>query len=341
MEERETINDRAEQWHGAKDHFTAASQLSWCAFDPRLPYNRLLDMDALNRSLEIPGIAQVVSGNGALAKLCVTTPSAAAEIYLHGAQVTSWRPNGAAEVLFLSEQSHWQHGRAIRGGIPICFPWFRAKADNPNAPAHGFVRTREWQLDSVTANEDGSMIAELSTESDESTRRWWPHEFRLLHRIAIGNTLRLELIVRNTGSTPLRFEEALHTYFRVGDTQAVRVLGLDQVKFLDNTDGNREKTQAGDVVFHAATDRAYLDTPGAADLIDPALHRSLRTEKENSATTVVWNPWRRGAASLADLGDEEWRQMTCVEASNILGAAVSIEPGQEHTMRATISVLPE
>ena len=296
-------------------------------------------MDALNRSLEIPGIAQVVSGNGALAKLCVTTPSAAAEIYLHGAQVTSWRPNGAAEVLFLSEQSHWQHGRAIRGGIPICFPWFRAKADNPNAPAHGFVRTREWQLDSVTANEDGSMIAELSTESDESTRRWWPHEFRIVYRITTGKALHLELTVTNLGSSPFVFEEALHTYFRVGAAEGVRVRGLDQVAYLDNTDGNREKVQSGDVVLAGPTDNAYLDTQGALELIDPALRRILRTEKEGSATTVVWNPWRQGAASLADLGDDEWRQMACVEASNILQAAVSLAPGEEHTMSATLSTV--
>jgi glucose-6-phosphate 1-epimerase len=298
-------------------------------------------MDALNRGFEIPGIAQLVSGNGGLRKLCVTASSASAEIYFHGAQVTSWQPHGETQVLFLSEHSHWQDGRAIRGGIPICFPWFRAKADDPKAPAHGFVRTKEWQLDSVTANQDGSVTVELSTGSDETTHRWWPHEFRLVHRITVGKTLRLELIVRNTGSVPLHFEEALHTYFRVSDAQAVRVQGLDQVAFLDNTDGNREDTQAGDVVFKAATDKAYMNAQGTTNLIDPALHRTLRTEKENSATTVVWNPWQQGAAALADLGDEEWRQMACVEASNILSAAVSLDPGHEHTMRAALSVLPE
>ncbi|MGD0892930.1 MAG: D-hexose-6-phosphate mutarotase [Terracidiphilus sp.] len=298
-------------------------------------------MDALNRSFEIPGIAQLVTGNGGLRKLCVTASSASAEIYLHGAQVTSWQPHGETQVLFLSEQSHWQDGRAIRGGIPICFPWFRAKADDSKAPAHGFVRTKEWQLDSVTANEDRSVTVDLSTESDETTRRLWPHEFRLIHRITIGKTLRLELIVRNTGSVPLRFEEALHTYFRVSDAQAVRVHGLDRFAFLDNTDGNREKTQTGDLVFKAATDSAYINAHGAAALIDPALHRTLRTEKENSATTVVWNPWQQGAAALADLGDEEWRQMACVEASNILSSVVSLGPGHEHTMRATLTVLAE
>jgi glucose-6-phosphate 1-epimerase len=297
----------------------------------------LSNIDALNRRFRIPGIAQVISGSGGLPKLALTTPSASAEIYLHGAQVTAWRPAGAKEVIFLSEHSHWQNGRAIRGGIPICFPWFRAEAGDPLAPAHGFVRTKEWQLDSVSVDEDGSVTVVCSTESDDSTRRWWPHEFRLVNRVTIGTVLRLELTTKNTGSTPLSFEEALHTYFQVGDAEKVRVRGLDQIRYLDNADGNREKVQSGDVRFAAVTDNAYLDTHGPATLIDPALHRTILTQKENSTTTVVWNPWQQGAASLSDLGNDEWRRMVCVEASNIL-TAVSLEPGQEHTMRVTLSV---
>jgi glucose-6-phosphate 1-epimerase len=298
-------------------------------------------LDALNTRFEIPGTAQVIAGNGGLLKLRITTSLSSADIYLHGAQVTSWQPHGSGQVMFLSDNSHWQDGRAIRGGIPICFPWFRAKADDPKAPAHGFVRTREWQLVSVKSNQGGSVTAELSTESDDSTRHLWPYEFHLTHRITVGDKLSLVLIVENTGPTPMRFEEALHSYFRVCDVQAVRVHGLDQVRFLDNMDGNREKTQAGDVVFTSATDNAYLRTYAAVELIDPGFHRRVRTEKENSATTVVWNPWQQGAASLADLGNGEWQQMACVEASNILDAAVSLKPGQSHTMRATLSLHPE
>ena len=296
---------------------------------------------ALNDRFRIPGVAEVVAGNGGLPKVCVTVSSASAEIYLHGAQVTSWQPAGAAEAIFLSACSHWQVGRAIRGGIPICFPWFRAKADNAQAPAHGFVRTREWRLDSVTTEEDVAAIVTCSTESDALTCRWWPHEFRLVHRVTIGRTLRLELTATNTGAALLSFEEALHTYFRVGEARNVRVRGLDQAMYLDNTDGNREKIQSGDVVFVGAADKAFLNAHGAVELVDPATHRALRTDKENSATTVVWNPWQQGAASLADLGDDEWRTMACVEASNILGSAVPLAPGQQQTMRATLSLVPQ
>jgi glucose-6-phosphate 1-epimerase len=303
--------------------------------------DELAKIDELNVRFGIPGVAQVIEGKGGLAKLRITSKAANAEIYLHGAQVTSWQPVGLEEVIFLSERSHWEDGRAIRGGIPICFPWFRGKADDPKAPAHGVVRTRQWRLDSITVREKDAVAAEFSIESDEFTRRWWPHDFRLTHRITVGDTLRMELIATNDGSASMRFEEALHTYFRVGQAERARVRGLDQIAYLDNMEGNREKVQSGEVVLVGQTDNAYLNARGAAELVDPVLGRVIKTEKENSATTIVWNPWEKGAAGLADLGDDEWTQMMCVEASNILGAAVWLGPGETHTMGATLSVAAE
>ncbi len=295
----------------------------------------------MNERFAIPGVTQIVAGNGGLPKIRVTASAACADIYLHGAQVTSWQPSGADEALFLSRQSRWEEGRAIRGGIPICFPWFRGKADNPQAPAHGFVRTRTWQLDAV-AEEADAVIITLSTVSDEASRRWWPHSFRLEHRITVGASLKLELVVSNTGSVedaePMRFEEALHTYFAVGEAASVRVSGLDGVVLLDNMDANRQKVQDGDVTLRRQTDSAYLNTAQTVELIDPALRRRISTRKENSLTTVVWNPWKEGAATMADLGDTEWQQMACVEASNIMDYAISLAPGNQHTMTATLSL---
>src|ERR1700733_5231934 len=295
-------------------------------------------INELNLRLGIPGIAQVVAGNGGLPKIRITTPAASAEIYLHGAHVTSWIPLGFNEVLFVSGSSHWQTGRAIRGGIPICFPWFRAKSDDPTAPAHGFVRTKEWRLDSITSDDEGAIAVVCSTSSDEDTGRFWPHEFRLVHRITVAKTLQLELIVTNTGTAAFQFEEALHTYFRVGEVESVRVRGVDCVSYLDNTDANSEKIQSGDVVLTKTTDNAYINTRGATEVIDPVLHRTLQTAKKNSVTTIVWNPWQQGAASLADLSNAEWSEMICVEAGNILGSAISLAPGAEHCMVSTLSV---
>jgi glucose-6-phosphate 1-epimerase len=183
-------------------------------------------IEELNRRFALPGTVEIVEGNGRLAKLKITAPEATGEMYLHGAQVTSWRPAGAEEVLFLSSHSRWEDGSAIRGGIPICFPWFRAKPDNPKAPAHGFVRTKAWKLDSVTKDSD-TVTVSMSTGNDEDTKKWWPADFCLVHRVTFGRDLKLNLAVTNTGTTPLYFEEALHSYHKVGQIHNIRVQGLD------------------------------------------------------------------------------------------------------------------
>jgi len=295
------------------------------------------DAAELDRRFGIRGVATVGEGHGGLPRVQITGSFGEGEMYLHGAHVTSWKPVGGDEVLFVSSKSRWEEGQAIRGGIPICFPWFRAKVDDAHAPAHGFVRTKMWQLESIAEN-DGRVAVSTFTESDAETRRWWPAEFRLVHRVIFGSELKLDLVCTNTGTTPLRFEEALHTYNRVADVARVRLQGLDTVRFLDNTDANKEKTQRGDVVIASQTDNAYVDTESEIDLLDAHMRRRIRLKKANSLTTVVWNPCRDGAARLRDLGDGEWTQFLCVEASNILGAAVLLEPGQTHTMSAALSV---
>jgi glucose-6-phosphate 1-epimerase len=286
---------------------------------------------------EIPGIAKVVEGNGGLPKVRITSRAAVGEMYLHGAHVTSWKPAGREEVLFLSSQSRWEHDRAIRGGIPICFPWFGNKADEPKAPAHGFVRTKAWQLESIAQVGDGAVVS-MFTESDEDTKRWWPADFRAVYRVTFASELGLELVVTNTGTTSLRFEEALHAYHRVGNVLKTRLAGLSGITYIDKTDSNRKKTQQGEIAIVSETDRVYLDTNNAIEMEDPVLRRRTHVAKENSRTTVVWNPWVQKAQSLADFADDEWMQMICIETSNVSDFAVHLAPGQTHTMKALVTV---
>ena len=290
---------------------------------------------AMNERFGIPGVAAVVSGQGGLPKLELTTPAAAGEVYLYGAQVTSWRPRGMEDALFVSKQAHWEAGKAIRGGIPVCFPWFRNKAGDPQAPSHGFARTTEWELQAVETQADGVNIL-LALQSDEQTLRQWPFPFQVQYRIQLGAALELELLVRNTGEQSFQFEEALHTYYRVGDARHASVEGLDGSTFFNNTENNRESFQQGPVRFTWQTDNAYLPATGDAAVLDPVLGRRLSLRKQGSGSIVVWNPWQDGAASLADLGDDEWQEMLCVEASNIRAAAVMLAPGEQHSMVARI-----
>jgi glucose-6-phosphate 1-epimerase len=313
-----------------------AAAVSWFFREKNM--NAVLDVTEMDRRLGIPDVARVCEGHGGLARVEITSPLACGEMYVHGAHVTSWQPAGSDEVLFLSTKSRWEEGQAIRGGIPVCFPWFRGKADDAHAPAHGFVRTRSWQLYSVVEDKAGVAVT-MFIESDEQTRRWWPGEFRLVHRVTFGSELKLELICINTGKTAFHFEEALHTYNRVADVESVRLQGLDGTSYLDNTDSNKQKTQLGDVTIASETDNAFINARSVVDLLDPKMSRRIRLQKTNSNTTVVWNPWQEGAGRLRDLGEGEWKQFLCVEASNIIASAVTLAPGQEHTMSAALSVV--
>jgi len=150
--------------------------------------------------------------------------------------------------------------------------------------------------------------------------------------------LRLELVVTNTGKTSLRFEEALHAYHRVGNILDTRVSGLDTVQYIDKTDSNRKKIQHGEIAIVSETDRIYLNTIDAIKLEDPVLRRRTHVAKENSRTTVVWNPGAQKARSLSDFADDEWIQMICIETSNVADFALDLAPGQQHEMKAVVSV---
>ena len=294
-------------------------------------------LTALNQRFEIPGIVKIVEERAGFPAVRIQTPDVAGEVQLYGAHVTSWRPAGEEEVLFLSAKSKWQAGTAIRGGVPVCFPWFADRTDGPKSPAHGLVRTIPWKLEAIT-HADSNVTVALSTSADEMTRKTWQGDFHLLFCATFGEQLRLELIVTNRGTLPFRFEEALHSYYRVGNVEKVKVRGLGGASYIDKVDARKEKHQRGDVVLTGETDRIYRGTSAAVEIEDPVLRRRILVSKEDSRETVVWNPWTQKAAGMADLGADEWRQFVCVETANVGDHAVTLSEGQAHTISALISV---
>jgi glucose-6-phosphate 1-epimerase len=291
----------------------------------------------LNRRFEIPGIAKIVDGRGGLPCIHVTTARASGEIYLHGAHVTSWKPADAEDALYVSSKSKWQDGTAIRGGVPVCFPWFSTRAEDPRSPAHGLVRTKSWKLEGIT-HADHDVTVALSTVSDEATRKTWFGDYHLLFCATFGEQLRLELIVTNHGTTSIRFEEALHSYFRVGNAAAAKLRGLNGVVYMDKTDGQRERHQHGDLVISTETDRIYRNTLATVEIEDLTARRRILVAKEDSRDSVVWNPWSDKAKAMSDLGADEWRHFVCVETCNVGDHAINLAPGQSHTMTALISL---
>jgi glucose-6-phosphate 1-epimerase len=258
---------------------------------------------------------------------------ATARIAVNGAHLMEWAPVGQAPVLYLSPDAVLEPGKAIRGGIPVCWPWFGPHAE-PQRPMHGYARILPWRLVLAEADEAGvHLVFEL--EAGEAAQPWW--EFRLAARLEmrIGDALEVVLATRNTGDEPLRLEEALHTYLTVGDITRVVVRGLEAASYLDTVGERVMRRQAGDVLFDREVDRQYASTAAVA-VEDPALGRVLVVEKEGSATTVVWNPWIEKSKRLADLPDEAYLGFLCVEAANAGEGAVELAPGMEHHLRTRV-----
>jgi D-hexose-6-phosphate mutarotase len=278
-----------------------------------------------------------------LPALHLRTPIASGQVYLHGAHVAAWQPEGAAPVLWISRDSAFGEGKPIRGGVPICFPWFAAHATDPRAPGHGFARIRPWTLIEAREAADRTVALTLALEDDDATRAGvWPHRFRATFTVEVGRTLRMTLAVENRDRAPITFEEALHTYFAVQDIREVTVAGLEGVEYLDKVDGFARKRQPGAPIrFSAETDRIYLATRGTCTIHDPGKRRRIAIAKTGSDTTVVWNPWTAKAKAMADFGDLEWPEMVCVETCNVNAHAVTLAPGDRHTLTATITVAGE
>ncbi len=283
------------------------------------------DIEALNREFALDGL-RFEAGPGGLARCVVQTPACTAEFYLHGAQVTRWRPAGHEDVLWLSPTAVYEDGRAIRGGIPICFPWFGAHPSDASAPAHGLARTREWSL---TASERRDDAIEVRLEAS-----FEPWACRLT--MAFGHDLRVTLAVRNESATEASFEAALHTYVAVNDVEAVSVEGLEHRPFIDQAGGGIERAgEPEPVTFRGEVDRIYLGGDGRPVAVHDA-GRTVTVTGEGSRSTVVWNPGAERARTLADLGEVEWRHLVCVETANVRSDAVTPAPGAQATLTATL-----
>jgi glucose-6-phosphate 1-epimerase len=298
-------------------------------------------LGALNERFAVPRTVSFDAGVGGLTRAIVTTPAAEAHIYLHGAHVTHYRPAGQEPVLFLSPHSRFEAGKAIRGGVPIVFPWFGARAGHPSAPDHGFARISAWAVEAADRSHDGLVSLLLALEPSEATRAMWAPDFRIAARVEIGAELAIALEVENRSAESFAFEEALHTYLQVGDAAQASITGLEGTSYLDKTDGFRRKTLGAEPLrLTAETDRVFLDTRGPHEVMDPLLGRRLILEKRGSGNTVVWNPWREKSAAMADLGADQWRSMLCVETANVGDGTVTLAPGAHHSMGMVVRVRP-
>ncbi|AHL77330.1 aldose epimerase [Stutzerimonas stutzeri] len=281
---------------------------------------------------------------------CWRIRNGAAELIVaeQGAQVLSYRQGDAPPVIWLSEEAAFERGQAVRGGVPVCWPWFGDLIRNPQsiqdayrgsqpAPAHGLVRNIDWLLKDSNTDADGVTLEFACNEA--GSLPGWPHAVDLKLQIRLdGKGLHLALTSHNRGHAEVALSQALHSYFAISDIHQVSVEGLDGLPYIETLDAWQQRQQQGDLAFDGETDRIYLELPPTLCLRDPGLNRRITLKTLGSRSAVLWNPWIAKAQRLSQFADDAWQRMLCIETANVLDDMVRLSPGASHTLGVSIGV---
>lgn len=264
----------------------------------------------------------------------IENKSATAKVALQGGHLFHYQQQGKKPLLWLSPKSHFESGKAIRGGIPLCWPWFGKHSTDPALPQHGFARISTFELLESNEPDENTTKLVLQLQSSPETLRLWPYQFQLLLRITIGPTLTVALTTRNCDTKSFTITSALHSYFAVSYIGYVSVQGLENIKYWDSLT-NDTKIQKGSIRISEEVDRVYQKTTGSQQLHDS--DRTIQIASEGSSSTVVWNPWKDKSMRMADMQDDAYRTMLCIETANALEDARKLASGEEHTLRAMLT----
>ena len=298
-----------------------------------------LDVTTLNQKFAIPGQLEFTEDVGGLIIARIVNKQAQSTIALQGAHVMTFEPVGEKPVIWLSPAAKLVRGKSIRGGVPICWPWFGAHATDSTFSAHGFARTVPWQVVASEALSDGGTRITFELPQSSIPSAQWPHACRVRNIVTVGKEMSVELVTENTGQAMFEIGEALHTYFVISDVDKVRITGLEGCAYLDKVGDWQRKTQDGAITIAAEVDRLYVDTDSDCLIDDSGHKRCIRIAKRASRSTVVWNPWVEKAAKMGDFGsDTGYRGMVCVESANAAENVVKIAAGATHSSHVTYSI---
>jgi D-hexose-6-phosphate mutarotase len=301
--------------------------------------NRLTDLQNLNERFAIDHHLELKAGYDGTPVIDIKNDYAQSIISLKGGQVMTFRPHHDPNpVLWLSGLASLNPNKPIRGGIPVCWPWFGAHSTDPNKPAHGFARTIVWTLSETKVTAEGATQIVLSLENHDNIRALWPYAFQLETVITIGDDLQVELVTRNTGNETFTLGEALHSYFNVSNVTQISIHGLENSQYIDTVAQLEGEPETGPIQINAETDRVYPNSTADCLLQDIGFNRQIRIQKTGSQTTVVWNPWIEKAARLGDLGYQNYLRMVCIESANAANNVVNVAPGEEHRLQTVITV---
>ena len=302
-----------------------------------------MPLAALNSRFALSNQLKFVEGPGGLIFAEIDNALGTAYLCLQGAHITTFRPKDQDEpVIWLSDYAKFAPGKSIRGGAPVCWPWFGPHATESGFPGHGFARTVMWEVTASAALASGETGITLALVETEQSRAQWPHPSRVELDVVVGKSLKASLITTNLGAGDITIGEALHTYFQIGDIADIKVLGLDGCEYVDKVGGTARRTQSGPVTFTGEVDRVYVNTEATCVIEDSRLKRRIVVAKSGSRSTVVWTPWAEKADKMGDFGpvvanEGGWRRMVCVESGNALDNVVVVPPGQSHRMSVEYS----
>jgi len=268
----------------------------------------------------------------------VANQHALANIALQGAHIATFQPRGEEPVIWLSPQAKFAPGKSIRGGVPICWPWFGPHPADSKLPGHGFARTVPWELLETKALEDGATFLRFALIETDTTRAQWPHPATVQLEVTVGKALRVELVTTNTGAAPFELGEALHTYLHISDLGNMTIRGLENCEYMDKVNNSARFNQQNGIVIESEVDRVYVNTEADCVIEDKGLKRAIRIAKQGSKSTIVWNPWTEKANQMGDFGDNGYRGMVCVESGNALENALTIAPGETHRLAVLYSL---
>ncbi len=274
-------------------------------------------LDELNKNYSIDRALFFESGKSNFIKFRMQHQSGSAcEVYLYGGHLTSWSKPEYGELLFLSEKAEFKKGKAIRGGIPVIFPQF----GGGKLPSHGFARNREWNFIESKLHQNKDIIAVLELEEDTETLGVWPYKFSFRIEFILSEKLSIKVSIQNNDSRPFEFQQALHTYFKISNIEDVEVAGLKDIRYIDKVNNNQEVLEVSEMLkFTTSFDRVYQGTSSVVSFSDPVLKRKFNIQKEGMTDTVLWNPWE-SSVSIADMHENAYQKMICVESANVVPA---------------------
>jgi glucose-6-phosphate 1-epimerase len=269
----------------------------------------------------------------------ITNQFATVSLSTYGGHVLSYLPVGEPEdVFFISDQAVYGQGKAIRGGIPVCWPWFAEDMAEYGKKPHGFARNQQWNVIATKANQDGSTEISLALSHTEASLAVWPYEFSLVLEVVVGESLHMTLTTENLSQKPFTITQALHTYLNVSDIHDIEIVGLDNMQYLDKLTHFSEKSQQGDITVDGEIDRVYLDPPAIVTLSDTGFERDIVMTSSGNKTLVVWNPGPETVRQLSDIDAAAYKDFICIETANAVVDKVLIESGQQHSLTAVFQV---